>query len=105
MTDIPHFDLPFRYVGSAPVVAEQDSLADIINCVEAILLTVEGQRTEIPEFGIPDQVFQVQPLHLDAVLASVLAFEPRANVVFDQYPDKADALIAHVIANVTKREV
>lgn len=105
MADVPHFDLPFRYVSSSPAVAEQDSLADIINCVQAVLLTVQGQRTEIPEFGVPEQVFAVQPLHLEEMLASVLEYEPRANIVFDQYPDRADALIAHIVATVTKREV
>lgn len=104
MADVPHFDLPFRYVAGAPAVVEQDGIDDVANCVEAILLTTQGRRTEIPEFGVPEQVFKNQPLKLDELLTSVNAFESRANVVFDQYPDKADALIAHVVATVKKRE-
>jgi hypothetical protein len=101
---VPHFDLPFRYSGSSPAVAEQDSVKDIVNCVEAIVMTGIGERVEVPEFGITPPLFAQQPIDISAILDQVVGLEPRADVVIEQYPSVADRLVAVLVANVTKRE-
>lgn len=102
--EIPHFDLPFRYKGTSPVVAEQDSLADIVNCVEAIILTRVGERVEIPTFGIDEPALEQQPIKLQDMLVQIELNEPRASIVFDQRPDIVDKLIVDVTARISKRE-
>lgn len=98
---IPHFDFPFRFVSGHAAVADQDSTEDVTNCVEAIMLTPVGSRIEMPDFGIPDPTFQLQPLDFSTIIEAVLENEPRASVVFDQSPDKFDRLIARVTESVS----
>ena len=103
---VPHFDLPFTFVGSANAnVVDQDTLEDISNCVEAIVRTVIGQRQELPDFGIPDPTLQLQPVYRPDILAQVSAWEPRAVVAFDQHPDLLDSLIADVTLRVSTKGV
>jgi phage baseplate assembly protein W len=103
---VPHFDLPFRFIGSGnAVVVDQDTLEDVSNCVEAIMRTVIGQRQELPEFGIPDPTLQTQPIYRPDILTQVLEWEPRAVVVFDQHPDVFDSLIADVTVSVSTKGV
>lgn len=101
---IPHFDLPFRMAGHA-VVNDQDTLEDVSTCVEAIVRTHKGQRIEVPDFGIPDPTFQVQPIRLDAIVNAILDQEPRASILVEQAPDRFDSLIARIIARVSKKEI
>lgn len=105
MVDIPQFDLPFRFVNGKEVVVEQDSDEDVENCVEAILRTVQGDREDLPDFGILDMTFRPQPLNLDLVVADILANEPRAQVLIEQHPDIVSSLIARVQVQVATREV
>jgi hypothetical protein len=101
LTFVPHFDLPFRFQADGhPAVAEQDTLEDITNCVLAILLTKVGQREDLPDFGVEDLAFDLQPLPLHNLVNDIVAQEPRASVFFDQHPDLYDQMIARVTANV-----
>lgn len=105
MTAIPHFDYPFRFSASTAVVAEQDSLEDVTNCVTAIFKTKIGTRIEVPDFGVPDLTFQKQPIGTADILDSVLQNEPRAVIMLDQHPDKLDSLIADLNVGVSITEV
>lgn len=105
MADIPHFDLPFRFVGSNAAVVEQDSLEDITNCVEAVVRTIIGQRVELPDFGIPDPTFQTQPLQLQAITEAILQQEPRATIAMTQNPDRFNQLVVDVLMRVSAQEV
>jgi len=57
MTVIPHLALPLRVIDGHLATVEQDSEADILQCVRVVLLTPRGARDELPEFGVPDQAF------------------------------------------------
>jgi len=105
LPDIPHFDLPFRFTGPHPAVVEQDLEDDVGNCVEVIFRTRVGERVELPDFGVDDWVFEVQPLSLDGVMQQLAAQEPRAVVSFEQEPDAFDHLIAKVRVLVSQTEV
>lgn len=91
----PHFDVPFRYDGTAPVVNEQDSLDDIAACVYAVAVTEPGTRDEMPDFGLADPTFG-QGMPSAAVIQSQISeWEPRVQVLVDVAPDRFDAAIAN----------
>lgn len=76
---IPHFALPFRINGAgAPVVNDQDSQADIHDCVAAVVRTPVGTRIELPDFGRPDQTFTQGEIETAELVAAVEQWEPRA---------------------------
>lgn len=98
--DIPHFDLPFRLNGKSFGVVEQDTPADIANCVECIIRTPAGFREDSPDFGLEDLVFTNQPINTDRLTSQIVQQEPRAQVFITQQPDIYDALIEYLIVNV-----
>lgn len=58
MPERPHFALPFRFVprgagGVAAAVTEQDSLAEIGDCVELAVRFEQGDRRTLPGYGRP----------------------------------------------------
>ena len=81
-TELPHFTLPFQFVsdgagGLTAQVCEQESEAEIGACCEAILRTVQGQRTTLPDFGRPQLEFNSDPELVRATLAAaLLEWEP-----------------------------
>jgi phage baseplate assembly protein W len=98
---IPHFDLPFKLSVKHADVVEQDDMEDIYNCVEAVVRTEVGRRTQLPEFGIVYPVFQNQPIELADMRESIITQEPRAGVLIDQEPDILDVLVTELIITVT----
>jgi len=94
--EIPHFTLPFQwapssYGGLAARVDEQESIAEIGACAEAILRTVAGQRTTLPEFGRPELEFNGDPDLMRAALATALVeWEPRVEALVAEWPDATD---------------
>lgn len=100
-TPTPHFALPFRFLGTAFAVNEQDTDDDITDCVEAILRTPVGSRVEAPDFGVPDQTFA---LTVDAsiVAAAVAAQDPRVEAIADAesitVPDYVSAINVQIEA-------
>lgn len=104
MTDIPHFSLPFRYVGGKAACTEQGSLDEITDCVIAALRTPLGSRTELPEYGTSDATFQQQPVHFQSIVDQVVSHEPRALVLWDQDPIAFEELVATIVLQVSSQE-
>jgi phage baseplate assembly protein W len=102
---IPHFDMPFRLSPIHVAVTEQDTLEDVTNCVECIIRTDLGDRPELPDFGIENMVFEVQPIPLTDTITSIAQQEPRVATAWEQEPDAADTLIADIIVKVAQVEV
>jgi len=104
----PHFDMPFRMTGSGSfAVVEQDSEKDVMNCIEAILRTQIGSRFYVPNFGIEDPTFEVQPIDTIGIQQQILRNEPRAATTIKQSLDIVDKLVDHVQIveiGVTERE-
>lgn len=96
----PHFDLPFRLVGSSFFTVEQDSEEDIANCVEAILRTPYNSIPDTEDFGLDDHTFDIQPIDTDAVTRQILNQEPRASLLIEQETDFVDNLIARVTVTI-----
>lgn len=82
-TRTPHFDSPFRLLGSSFAVVEQNSAEEVEDCIEAVLRTPVGSRIEQPEYGIPDETFeQLAPdVSAEAYLNAIAEWEPRARVI------------------------
>src|SRR5215510_10732701 len=97
----PHFDLPFRLGAERTLVmVEQDTYEDVANCVETIVRTPLGYRSEVPEFGFPAVEFELQPILTESVLELVISQEPRAVLMIEENPDVLDELIDHITVNV-----
>jgi len=103
MTDVPHFDLPFRFSSPSAAVVEQDSLEEIANCVYAVLVCPLGFRVELPSFGLADPTFSMPHPDLDELRDVVETWEERAGVLLDEHADAFDALISRVGVNVQAR--
>lgn len=105
--DIPHFTLPFQFVPSgtgavAAQVVEQESMDEIGACCEAIIRTVQGQRTTLPAFGRPQLEFITTPDAVRSVIAQALqAFEPRVDALVSGDIDPDDELIQVVRALIS----
>lgn len=104
MTDLPHFTLPFRWdIGpgghASAAVAEQESVQEITSCCEAVIRTVQGQRTTLPAFGRPELEFNTSPAWVRSVLAgALLEWEPRVESLIAAAPDPDDSEIQIVRA-------
>lgn len=110
MTDTPHFTLPFRWArgthgGLAVAVAEQESVAEIASCCEAILRTTQGQRTSLPEFGHPELEFADPAFTRTAVASALVTFEPRVEAMVTAEPDPTDPEIELVRALIAPRDM
>jgi hypothetical protein len=93
---IPHFALPFRIRGArGAVVNEQDSEAEILACVEAIVRYQKGQRPEKPDFGIDDPTFSSPLVDSRAIEADINEFEPRTHV------SVSDPVVQDLIQSIT----
>lgn len=91
---IPHFDIPFRYNKGTPAVVEQDSVAEVANCVLAICSTEPGQFFDSPDFGLRDMTFSQQPIKREEMLQAIQQWEPRAITSIDSFISAIDEAIA-----------
>lgn len=95
--EIPHLDLPFRFVGLNGVagarVVEQDSSEDVLVCIQSILRFTQGERTELPEFGLPSLPFVEGDIDTDEIKAIVEEWEDRATAEVTQEIDLVDTAL------------
>jgi phage baseplate assembly protein W len=89
MPETPHFDLPLRIDPRTGHLAEveQDSLDDVMACVEAVVRTRMGEREGLPGFGITDPALSRMPVDRALLAEQIMASEPRAAVLAEQDPD------------------
>lgn len=76
----PHLAFPFDLSAGSAAVTEQDSLDEIVDCVEVILRTPRGQRVDQPDFGLADPTFRMNGMDASEIEGSVAQWEPRADV-------------------------
>lgn len=102
--DYPHFTLPFAWGlsaagGLAATVCEQESVTEITACAEAVIRTVEGERTSLPDFGRPELEFDTDPEWTRTVLGNaLLQWEPRVTALISANPDPSDESVQIVRA-------
>lgn len=78
MDSVPHITLPIEVRASAYRTVDQDTTAEVANCVAAIVAYPIGYREEAPDFGIADPTFGSLPLDTSAIERACEAYEPRA---------------------------
>lgn len=79
--DVPHLRVPVSLGGKRFATVEQDSIEEVEQCVEAVVRTPLGHRDIAPEFGIPDQAFDVNP---QALHDAIDECEPRADTTIER---------------------
>jgi phage baseplate assembly protein W len=95
---VPHFAWPFRIdsTGSAAVV-EQDTWEDVAQCVQILLTTVQGDRLELPDYGIPSPLFDtLDSFDSTGILSLIDHWEKRAQATLDITTDNIDELVRHI---------
>lgn len=97
---VPHFQVPLQLRGGSFATHEQDTLDEIAQCVQVLLSTTEGQRVELPDYGIPDLAF-VTDIPIVDIENRIEEWEPRALSVLSEGVDDADELIRKLIAQVS----
>src|SRR5688572_10071540 len=97
---IPHFAIPFRVDASgSAVVVDQDSFEEIAQCVGVLFSTTKGQRIELPDYGVPDQVFTEQSSVDTSELAGVVnQWEPRATALV--HSEVIDETLRHLLVEL-----
>jgi hypothetical protein len=88
----PHLGLPFRLDGIAFAVTEQDTSAEVADCVELALRTVQGDRRTLSSFGRPDNLEFIsnRDLAQAEIEQTIEDAEPRAQGVVDRDDSQAD---------------
>jgi phage baseplate assembly protein W len=87
---IQAFAFPLRLAGEDFIYTEQDTQAEIADCVKVLMLTEIGSRMVLPAYGIPP-LFQGQvPVVTAEVLAAIQRWEPRAYASLSEYLDAVD---------------
>lgn len=101
MVSIPHFQIPFQVdpVTQHIAVVEQGTEDDVRQCIQALVTTEIGSRAELPEYGIPSILF-VETIDASGILAAVLRWEPRAQLMISDAPDAQDEFIRWITVDV-----
>jgi len=98
---VPHFAFPFHVDGSSFGVREQDTVEEIQDCVIVLILTPEGSRLVLPDYGTPELLYSQTPANVSAVLANCNKWEPRATTTLTETLTTFDEKIANIQAQIT----
>lgn len=92
LTLTPHLEFPPRLTEDGQFAAvEQDSLADVRQCVHVLMRTPVGSRPLAPTIGMDDPTFS-EGVDPDLLTAALQEQEPRASIgiTADQVDDDGD---------------
>lgn len=96
---ITHLAVPFRLgPDGQPVTVVQDTIDDIAGCVTVLCNTPQGERLDLPDYGIPDQTFAQGEPSVAVVQAAIADWEPRANATVTATPGPQGGLQVTVAA-------
>lgn len=95
--DLPQFGGPFRLGRDGkPVTVQQDTPEEIGAAIYNIVTCPQGAKFGDPEFGVPSLLFQTAPLNMDALIAAVQRWEPRASLAVSEHADALSQAIRDV---------
>lgn len=78
-------------------MVEQDTWEEVAQCVQTLLTTTEGDRIELPTYGIPSPVFStISSTDASELQARIAQWEPRAQAFVDISIDALDELVEHI---------
>lgn len=99
--DLPQFAHPLRVVGGAHVLVDQDSDAEVLDCVQRCLETPLGFPVDEPGFGLREQAMRRGGADLDEIAAALDDWEPRVTALIDRDPRLlVEQLVDRVAADV-----
>lgn len=101
--DTPHLEVPLRFAGDKMAVVEQDSDAEIIQCVQATLSYRPGERLDDDEFGLREQAFIQNGADLDEIRQAITRWEPRADFELEYDDSQLAQMIETVSINMNVR--
>lgn len=90
MPELPHLQWPVRLVAGHLAVLEQDSLDDVVQCVEVLTNVRAGTFIDTPELGWEDPTFSEGGPSADHLAAAIAEFEPRAAVSIEAGTDPSE---------------
>lgn len=96
---VPRLRWPLQVSGGSLAVVEQDSEADINQCVVALLRTRLGERADDPSIGWVYPTHSELPLPLDELVTAVARHEPRITVTAQAAADVVDRALTQVTAS------
>lgn len=77
LVNTPQFKFPMTISSGGRVgVVEQDGLEDRMQNAVVCMRYERGQRTQLPEFGLPDQALRQGGANLSEIVSSVIRWEP-----------------------------
>lgn len=97
----PHLAWPARVEAGRFVTVEQDTEAEITQCVRVLFATRIGERVELPGFGVRDSTFAQTVDTLDLV-AAVARWEPRASAEITEGFAAIGPLVREVLVTLTE---
>lgn len=95
LVNTPQFKFPLQVVNGSVAVVEQDSEEDHFQNAIVAMLYLRGQRTELPEFGVPEQAFKRNGADRNEIIAAVRQWEPEVQV------EVIDSIIKEGVNTVT----
>jgi hypothetical protein len=104
LPDLPHLDLPFRFVNGELACVDQDSVDDYENQVMAVVLCPVGFRDELPEFGIPEPEFGRIPLDTTGIQAAIDEWVPNSHVDITQQHDAIQEAVSRLTFNLNPEQ-
>lgn len=82
LVNTPQLKFPMQITDNGVVlVVEQDSFEDRVQNAVICLRYQKGQRTMLPEFGLPDQAFRQGGANMNDIVSSILQWEPDVDPV------------------------
>jgi hypothetical protein len=101
VTDLPHFDLPFRWNAGHLTTTEQGEVKDVQNQVRNVVATPVGFRDEYPEFGNPQYgPFGSAPLETAPLEAAIDDLVPDARATLEEHASSLSDYARTIVINI-----
>lgn len=94
---VPHLAIPFQVdpTTNRVDVVYQGTPEEMEQNLSVLITTEIGSLVELPGYGVPPALF-TERVDRQAIMAAINAWEPRAKVYVNDYPDRIDELIRHI---------
>ena len=80
LLNTPQFKYPFHVMNGSIHCVEQDSPDDHLQNAVTVMRYRKGDRSALPEFGIPDPTFRMGGIHPEEIEQAVRTWEPDVDI-------------------------
>lgn len=81
----PHPTAPFEIRRHGTMVAEQGSVENVTSLIYNTAVCLQGTRDDLPEFGVPDETFEVFPRDLEPISEALKRWVPEADLEIEEH--------------------